>query len=81
MKGNKKLLRIVGNFLFIGLVLFTIVFGVYQIFFDKAEAAMFYCNTSVDCNYLGKPCSGSINCYCTGPYFVVCTPGTFHPDQ
>jgi hypothetical protein len=81
MKGNKKMFRIVGNVLFIGLVLFTILFGVYQIFFDKAEAALFHCDTSVGCFFTSQDCSGSITCHCTGPDLRVCTPGAYKPNQ
>ena len=56
----KKFLRV----LFIGLVFFTFVFGSYQLFIDKADAALFRCQDNFTCVYTGQDCSDSIRCDC-----------------
>jgi hypothetical protein len=56
----KNFLRV----LFIGLVFFTIVFGSYQLFIDKADAALFRCNWDQKCISPGDDCSDSISCSC-----------------
>ena len=50
--------------LFIGLVFFTIVFGSYQLFIDKTDAALFTCQWKFTCKYEGQRCDGSIRCDC-----------------
>jgi hypothetical protein len=56
----KNFLRV----LFIGLVFFTIVFGSYQLFIEKADADLFRCDWAHNCVYTGQDCSDSIRCDC-----------------
>ena len=70
----KKFIRV----LFIGLVFFTFVFGSYQLFIDKADAALFSCKDGFTCLYAGQNCSGSIRCDCKDlgvPGYETCGPG------
>jgi hypothetical protein len=79
MTNKANILRTIGTVLFVGIVFFTVVFGTYQIFFDKAEAALFHCNENVNCTMHGPDCSGSIKCHCSGDIFFVCMIGEFRP--
>jgi hypothetical protein len=69
----KKFIRV----LFIGLVFFTFLFGSYQLFIDKADAALFSCKSNFACAHVGQDCSGSIRCRCLdlgAPGYETCGP-------
>jgi hypothetical protein len=50
--------------LFIVLLFFPIVFGSYQLFIDKVDAALFRCNWDQKCSSSGDDCSDSISYSC-----------------
>jgi hypothetical protein len=76
-----NILRTMGGILFIGLVFFAVVFGTYQIFFDKAEAALFSCSWG-NCKSVGADCSDSLKCTCRGTSpLILCHVGGIEPIE
>jgi len=72
---TKRTLKLIGRILFVGLVFFTILFGTYQLFFDSAEAGLFSCEITHNCQFVTEDCSGNIKCTCRGSIFTVCMIG------
>jgi len=60
-----RIIRIAAGVLCIAIVIFALGFGIYQMWFDKVDAAMFRCSDNPVCDRNGDDCSGSVICTCT----------------
>ena len=76
-----KVIKLIARILFVGLVFFTILFGTYQIFFDRAEALRWKCNWTDPCITKYQDCSDTLICTCKGDILPLCFIGEPEPEQ